>query len=93
MLWECKKARNVQEGAVILVGEENKSDIQHSDDDGFDGDQVFEGLKQHHGVIHNLLRRVYRFRQSSFSYTGEGNKGMPDTFSASRQYSGLSECH
>lgn len=74
-LWQCRKTGDLQEGADFAMEEENQCNSQHSDGNELDDDQALDWLKQQHGLLHFLLRRVSRFRRSSFLYTGEEIRG------------------
>lgn len=79
-LWKCREV-------PVLQRENNRSSEEHQRDNESDGDDEVsdewmpEGMKEHHPLLHDLLRRVYHFRRSSFIYTGEADLGISQPFS------------
>lgn len=82
-LWNCRKLPEIQQVIEVSSSEEHYSDNEYNSDSDSEYDRedeihdwMPEGMKQHHPLLYNLLRRVYHFRRSSFLYTGEADLGM-----------------
>lgn len=75
-LWECRKLPALQQVIEATSNEEHHSDSEYDSEDEVGHEWMPEGMKQQHPLLHNLLRRVYLFRHSSFIYTGEARRGI-----------------
>lgn len=72
MLWEVRK---IQDFDRTARGESEDESEDESDDEA-----NFGTLKAKHPLLYQLLCRVSRFRNSSFQFTGETNRGMTTPF-------------
>lgn len=81
-LWKSRKLPARQKAVDIFGFEEYHDDSENGSEDEAGDDWMPEGMKQKHPFLHNLLRRVYHFRRSSFIYTGEADLGISQAFSS-----------
>lgn len=80
MLWELRKKEDIHEGNSFVSDEGDSSDVSYVNDNKTDDRRVPETIKHQHPLLHDLLRSVSHFRQSSFVYTGEADHGISNTF-------------
>lgn len=88
VLWECRKLPGLQKVIDVTSNEGHQSNIEYQSEAEVVDEWMPDGMKQQHPLLHHLLHRVYHFRRSSFTYTGEADKGISQVF-----LSGFACCH
>lgn len=76
MMWECRKIQGLQTTSDFLSKDESGWESQTDSEE----EVIFKGLKEKQPLLHQVLCRVFRFRNLSFLSTGKSNQGNIEPF-------------
>jgi hypothetical protein len=75
MLWEARKIQDLYRTAKNESKDDSEENSEDEGEDESDRKAIFEPLKAKQPLLDEVLYRVSRFRNSSFSFTGKTNSG------------------